>query len=127
LNNDLARKLGRRLRRVTEALGTVRELDVLFTLLDELHESGRFHEGGLSRVSTAVAHDRDEARKRQESRMPVAELRRLGSKLDVVAGELKELKKQEATRLPGAGPLALAWRGAASGWRRPCATRARCT
>jgi hypothetical protein len=41
LDPDVARRLGRRLRKVTERLGVVRELDVLSSLIEELHESGR--------------------------------------------------------------------------------------
>src|SRR5438034_419345 len=77
LDNDLARKLGRRLRRMTTRLGSVRELDVLILFLDELHESGRYHEGGVSRSTTAVAHERDERRKRLDTKLPGTELRRI--------------------------------------------------
>ena len=59
-----ARKLGRRLRKVTDRLGTVRELDVLLLLIDELHVSGRRGSGGLGRVGVRVSKSRDEARKR---------------------------------------------------------------
>src|SRR5258708_31333312 len=40
LERAQARKVGRRLRKVTARLGTVRELDVLLMLIDELHVSG---------------------------------------------------------------------------------------
>src|SRR5205823_7631267 len=41
LDRPLTRKLVRRLRRVTDRLGSVRELDVLLLLLDQLHDAGR--------------------------------------------------------------------------------------
>jgi CHAD domain-containing protein len=47
LEHGSSRKLGRRLRKVTNRLGTVRELDVLLLLIDELHVSGRRGSGGL--------------------------------------------------------------------------------
>jgi CHAD domain-containing protein len=89
LDHDVARKLGRRLRRVTDGLGAVRELDVLSMLLDELHESGRYDQGGLSRVAAVVAHDRDAARKRLDAKLPAAELRRVAHKLGDIAQEHK--------------------------------------
>jgi CHAD domain-containing protein len=89
LDHDTTRKLVRRLRRVTEALGAVRELDVLNILLDELHESGRYQHGGLSRITSAVAHDRDLARKRLLSKVPVAALERVAAKLAGVAADLE--------------------------------------
>jgi CHAD domain-containing protein len=88
LDNDVTRKLGRRLRRMTARLGAVRELDVLVFLLDELHESSRYHEGGLSRVAAAVAHDRDEARKKLDTKLPATELRRMSDKLEHLAEDL---------------------------------------
>src|ERR1700712_5129859 len=63
LDRTDARKLGRRLRKVTVRLGTVRELDVLLLLIDELHVSGRPGSGALGRVGIRVAKARDEARK----------------------------------------------------------------
>jgi CHAD domain-containing protein len=107
LDNDLARKLGRRLRRVTARLGAVRELDVLILLLDELHESGRYHEGGLSRVAATVAHERDEARKRLNSKLPAAELRRIAAKLEDLGSELKKGPGTSTRREEAAGRWAV--------------------
>jgi CHAD domain-containing protein len=89
LDNAVARKLDRRLRRVTDGLGAVRELDVLAILLEELHESGRYSDGGLSQVVAATAHDRDVAGKHLKSKLPMAELRRLASKFADVAHQLE--------------------------------------
>ena len=107
LDNDLARKLGRRLRRVTTRLGSVRELDVLILLLDELHESGRYHEGGLSRITTAVAHERDERRKKLETKLPSAELRRMADKLEDVADELEAAPRTSTRRSEAASRWAV--------------------
>ena len=41
LDGSIGRKIGRRLRKVTGRLGTVRELDVLLLMIDELHVSRR--------------------------------------------------------------------------------------
>src|SRR5439155_14989866 len=55
LEHGTGRKLNRRLRRVTNRLGSVRELDVLLMLIDELHVSRRGASGALGRVGVAVA------------------------------------------------------------------------
>ena len=51
LDNEVTHKLSRRLRKVTKRLGTVRELDVLTILIDELHESGRHDQAALARLA----------------------------------------------------------------------------
>jgi CHAD domain-containing protein len=89
LDAEKARKLGRRLRRVTTRLGTVRELDVLLLLVDELHVSRRSRHGAVGRVGISVAKDRDDARKRMSARLPVAGLRRLAQKLERVGEQLR--------------------------------------
>src|SRR5206468_680497 len=76
-----SRKLSRRLRRMTRRLGTVRELDVLLLLIDELHEARREHSGPLSRLAVTVARTRDEARERLENDLPVREMRRVAKRL----------------------------------------------
>jgi CHAD domain-containing protein len=89
LESGTARKLGRRLRKVTARLGTVRELDVLHLLIDELHVSRRTSSAALGRVGMAVSKARDEARKRLLAHLPTAEMRRLARKLDRIAGEVQ--------------------------------------
>jgi len=89
LDADKARKLGRRLKKVTARLGTVRELDVLLLLVDEQHVSGRSRSSALGRVGISVAKDRDDARKRLATRLPIAGMRRLAEKLDRVTGQLR--------------------------------------
>ena len=89
LEPDMARKLSRRLRKVTTRLGAVRELDVLLLVIDELHESRRDRGAALARVGVRVSKARDHARKRLSARLPVAEMWRLANKLDKVAGELR--------------------------------------
>lgn len=83
------RKLGRRLKRITERLGTVRELDVLMLLLDELRGEGKYDPRALQRTADAVSEARAKARDRLMSRLPVNELRRLARKLEGVAGNLE--------------------------------------
>jgi CHAD domain-containing protein len=92
LDHEASRKLNRRLKKVTTRLGSVRELDVLLLLIDELHVSGRARSAALARVGVAVARDRDEARKRLTSRLPVDDIRRLARKLERVVSELQVLE-----------------------------------
>jgi CHAD domain-containing protein len=106
LDHEVSRKLNRRLKKVTTRLGTVRELDVLLLLIDELHVSGRAGSAALGRVGIAVAMDRDEARKRLFARLPVGDMRRLGRKLDRVVGELR------VTEAAASKTIARQWRWA---------------
>ncbi len=93
LDRAPARKIAKRLRKVTSRLGTVRELDVLVLLIDELHVSGRRGQGGLGRVGVRVAKGRDEARKKLFAHLPVAEMTRLARKLDRIVADLKEAER----------------------------------
>ena len=104
IGSTAARKLGRRLRKVTARLGSVRELDVLVLLIGELHVSGRRAHGGLGRVGVRVAKSRDQARKKLLGRLPLAELARLARKLDRLAARLKESERASS-------------KGAARSWR----------
>ena len=107
LERSVTRKLSKRLRKVTARLGTVRELDVLLLLIDELHVSRRDHNQALSRVAVAVAKERDDARERLAERLPAAELRRLAKKLARYADELAEADAEKG------GPVAnRSWRWA---------------
>jgi CHAD domain-containing protein len=89
LDADKTHKLGRRLRKVTTRLGTVRELDVLLLLIDELHAARRSRSSGLGRVGISVAKDRDDARKRLSARLPIIGMRRLAQKLERVVDQLR--------------------------------------
>ena len=93
LEGSVARKLVRRLRKVTSRLGTVRELDVLLLLIDELHVSGRCGSGGLGRVGVSVSKARDAARKRLFAHLPIAEMVRLARKLDRIAAALQHAER----------------------------------
>jgi CHAD domain-containing protein len=81
LDHDVARKLGRRLRKITERLGTVREFDVLLGVIDELKESGRYPRAALARVAANIGEDRSRARERLLAKVSIDELRRVAAKL----------------------------------------------
>ena len=74
-------KLGRRLRAVTSRLGSVREVDVLGMLTEELHESGRYDSVAIERVKGLIAEERSRAGHQMGKHLPTAELKRIERKL----------------------------------------------
>ena len=90
LEGSTARKLSRRLRKITSRLGAVRELDVLVLLIDELHVSRRRGSGALGRVGVATSKARDEARKKLSAHIPLEDMTRLARKLGRAADDLHE-------------------------------------
>jgi len=98
LPGDKARKLSRRLRRITSRLGAIRELDVLLLLLDELHESRWAHSDALARVAVSVATDRDRARRAGGASIDA--MRRTARKLRELVDDLrrKQMPDARATR-----------------------------
>jgi CHAD domain-containing protein len=108
LDRATAKKLVRRLRKVTKRLGSVRELDVLLLLIDELHVSRPMHAAALGRVAAAVTRTRNEARRKLRSQMPETELERLARKLGRAVEELDETAASSA--IPAASRArALLW------------------
>jgi CHAD domain-containing protein len=93
LDPDVARRLGRRLRKVTERLGVVRELDVLTQHIEALHDRGKYDSATLARLASAIAETRARARDRLFAKLPTRELRRIATKLGKVAGDLRDRKK----------------------------------
>ena len=56
-------RAGKRVRRITRALGPVRELDVTLSLLDELDAKGGAPQRALARVRKAVLEERQKRRR----------------------------------------------------------------
>lgn len=98
LEGRIADKLSRRLRKVTEHLGSVRELDVLALLINELRESGRYPADALIRVGADVDKDLKVRRKKLVSKAPIDALHRLARKLDAVAAQLESSEPEPAGR-----------------------------
>jgi CHAD domain-containing protein len=86
------RKIRRRLRRVTRSLGTVRELDVLSALLDDIQQKGEHAGRALHLVQEALAAERRSALGRTSSSRVAAEMARVGRKLEGVVAELREAR-----------------------------------
>jgi CHAD domain-containing protein len=92
LDHDTTDKLGRRLRRVTARLGTVRELDVLLILVGSLHESRRQERAALARVAEGLGRERAAALDRMLGKqLPVRDLKQIARKLSRVVDALGEL------------------------------------
>ena len=94
----VARRLGRRLRKVTKRLGVVRELDVLSLLVEELAASGRYDLTAMRKLAGSVTADRKRARGRLLDKLPLAECRRISGKLERIADELKTQKPSRGWR-----------------------------
>jgi CHAD domain-containing protein len=82
-------KLSKRLRKVTRALGVVRDADVLLGLLDELQQAGRPETHALQRVAQQIRGERDKAGKRASGKSGLTDLRRVSRKLERVARDLQ--------------------------------------
>lgn len=99
LDSDTARKLGRRLRRITRRLGAARELDVLLVVIDELNAAGRASADAIARVGMAVARERDAARQRLLDRMPADAIRRTAAKLTAAADGIAAERPRDSRAL----------------------------
>ena len=100
LDHDTARKITRRLRKVTRQFGTVRELDVLIRLIDDLDNEGGYPSAALTTLSQVVGHRRDVARERLSEKLPASRLERLVNRLERA---VNDRKSNDANRR-GAGP-----------------------
>jgi CHAD domain-containing protein len=90
LDGRTARKLGRRLRRITRRLGAIRELDVLLDVMAELQKSRRYPSHVLGRITGDIRTARNSAREDVIGKPLVSELQRVSRKLEAAAGELKD-------------------------------------
>ena len=88
LDHDLTRTLSRRLRKVTQQLGTVRELDVLLRLVEEMAQDGRFS-ARLRPIAAAAAKARASARVSLSAKLPTAKLKRLARELERASKDLE--------------------------------------
>ena len=84
-----AAKARRKIRRLTKALGTVRELDVTLHVLDELIEKGRVPRAAVEDVRAHVLAERDRRRPVMLERLEKIDAAKLERRLVVVAGALQ--------------------------------------
>jgi CHAD domain-containing protein len=97
LDPDVTRKLSRRLRKITERLGSIREVDVLLGLLDELKKVGRYPKAALGRVAAQIGENRSHARERLLEKVPIDGLHRIAAKLEKVARTLESCSDSRVT------------------------------
>lgn len=98
---------GKRVRRITRALGPVRELDVTLSLLGELDAKAAAPARAISRVRAAVIDERDKRRRAMLAELKPSRLEKLRKRLVQVAAPqsrrdsrtaLEEAARQAATR-----------------------------
>jgi CHAD domain-containing protein len=90
LTGSKAGKARRKIRRLTRALGSVRELDVTVQLLDELARSPQVSRDAVEDVRTRVMRERDAKRKTMVERLEDVNMDKLGRRLASVAAALEE-------------------------------------
>lgn len=88
LKGSRAGKASRKVRRLTRALGTVRELDVTLQLLDELAAVPEVSRGAVEEVRAAVMRERDARREVMLKRLARVDAARLGRRLASVGSAL---------------------------------------
>jgi CHAD domain-containing protein len=103
LDRDTARKLTRRLRKVTRKLGPARELDVQAVLIEELHRDHRYSPSALKKVQAVVVQARDASRRHLAATLPTAQLKQLADKLER-AGQPFERPDRTFGRSEAPGP-----------------------
>jgi CHAD domain-containing protein len=106
LDSKVAGDLGHRLRRITRRLGKVRELDVCLMIIESLQTTGRYDRESLALVAAALVQERAAAGERLLTKLPLRELRRIGSKLDKLAHEFEDVDATSKGRRKG---QALLW------------------
>jgi CHAD domain-containing protein len=88
LKHSKARKARRKIRRLTRALGAVRELDVTLHLVDGLMHQSDLPRNALEEVRRHVVEERDRRREVMLERLERVDLDKLGRRLDSVAEAL---------------------------------------
>ena len=90
LQGDTARKIAQRLRRVTQRLGRLRELDVLQPIVDDLRQTGQSSGEALDRVAAAITDEAGRTRAWLENKLSARKRDRLAHTLDGIARHLDD-------------------------------------
>jgi CHAD domain-containing protein len=88
LKHSKAGKARRKIRRLTRALGTVRELDVTLQLISDLMQSGKLSRPALEEVRRHVIEERDRRRGVMLERLEAVDAEKLGRRLTSVVEAL---------------------------------------
>ena len=94
LKGSKAGKATRKLRRLTRALGTVRELDVTLTLLDELASAAEVSRTAVEDVRAHVVRERDARRAVMLKRLERVDADKLGRRLGSVGAALESATEE---------------------------------
>jgi CHAD domain-containing protein len=89
-----AGKAENKIRKLTRALGAVRELDVTLTVLDELAARDTLPRIGLEEVRTHVVEEREERRATMLRRLDKVKIDKLDRRLESVAESLQEAETE---------------------------------
>jgi CHAD domain-containing protein len=89
LKHSKAGKARRKIRRLTRALGTVRELDVTLHLISELTQQGKLPRTALEETRRHVIQERDKRRSVMLERLETVDAAKLGKRLSSVAAALE--------------------------------------
>ena len=109
-------------RRVTRALGPVRELDVAIALFDELAEAHGLAPAARLAVRRTMVRDRDAAQRRLRAALPPRRQERLAAALAALTGSIPW------TAVRASWPRSTAaWRAVAGGCARRWSAPGRCT
>lgn len=106
LQHTHAGKANRKIRRLTQALGTVRELDVTLHLIDELVERPAIPRAALAEVRALVIEEREQRRAVMLQRLEHVDVGKLGRRLEAVRHALMAPTTRHAWRSSLAGRVA---------------------
>ena len=106
LQHTKAGKAKRKIRRLTQALGTVRELDVTLHLIDELAERPAIPRAALAEVRAHVIEEREQRRAVMLDRLDRVDSEKLGRRLEAVRQSLLSPAPSHAWRPALAGRIA---------------------
>ena len=94
---DALDRVDKRVRRITRALGPVRELDVTLSLLDELEAKDRAPKRAIARLRAAVTAERQKRRREMLEELKPARLEKLRKRLvQVAAPERRSYARADA-------------------------------
>lgn len=98
LSHTKANKAQRKIRRITQALGTVRELDVTLHLIDELADRPAVPQNALGEVRALVIEEREQRRETMLARLKDVNTDKLGHRLQDVRHALQHPTPRHAWR-----------------------------
>jgi CHAD domain-containing protein len=95
LKNSKAGKARKKIKRVTRALGSIRELDVTMALLDELTARGTMPRPALEDVRAYVTKEQERRRDVMLERLARVDVEKLDRRLDTLGETLQQARSEE--------------------------------